>query len=304
MEDKQTGLQQRISSGKQILLTEIVPPQGSDPAAVRKLAKSFAGKVHAIGVNDNRDRVSMSALAASTFIAAEGVEPILHLVTRDRNRIALISEALGAQALGIRNLLCTSGSHQTLGVFHAARNVFDLDPVQLMQTYTDLAGNGSVVGEKGIVGAGPFCLGGTASPYADPMEFQIVRLAKKIAAGAQYIITQPIFDLERFGTWWQEVTRRKLHEKTAMIAGILPLTSAKQVEELAGKRPNPRIPAETLKRLTSGDAAAQKAAGIAVAVETIKKLQGFKGLRGFQIFSEEDPESVLKVIEQSALGTN
>jgi len=305
MEDKQTGLQRRIQSGKPLLLSEIQPPQGSDPAVVRELARRFAGKVHAVGVSDNRDRVSMSAVAAASLLAAEGVEPILHLVTRDRNRVALISEALGAQALGIRNLLCTSGSHQTLAPFRAAKNVYDLDPVQLLQTYRDLADDGALVGGQGIAGAGPFCLGGTAAPYADPMEFQIMRLAKKVSAGAQFLITQPVFSVERFGTWWEEISRRNLCEKVAIVVGIEPLHSAKQAELLAAKRPQPWIPADIVKRLSSaGDAAAQRAAGVAIAVETIQRLAAFKGLRGFQIVAHDDPSAALEVIEKAALGTN
>ena len=147
-----TSLQERIASGKPLLIAEISPPRGADPAPVREMAKRFAGKVHALGISDNRDRVSMAALAAASLVAAEGVEPILHVTTRDRNRIALVSEALGAQALGIRNLLCTSGSHQTLGRFRAAKNVYDIDSIQLLQTYADLAGECGLVGEDGIDG--------------------------------------------------------------------------------------------------------------------------------------------------------
>jgi len=247
----------------------------------------------------------MSALAAATLVAAEGVEPILHLVTRDRNRIALISEALGAQALGIRNLLCTSGTHQTLGPFRAAKNVFDLDPVQLLQTYHDLVGDGAPVNEKQIAGVEPFCLGGTAAPDADPLELQVLRLAKKVDAGAQFLITQPVFDVQRFASWWEEVVRRKLPEKVAIVAGIQPLPDAKTAEELAAKRPRTPIPAEVLVRLNSAaTAVAQRAAGIAIAVETIQRLAAFKGLRGVQICADGDWEAALEIIDKSALGIN
>jgi len=216
-----------------------------------------------------------------------------------------LEASIGAQALGIRNLLCTSGSHQTLAPFRAAKNVYDLDPVQLLQTYRDLADDGALVGGQGIAGAGPFCLGGTAAPYADPMEFQIMRLAKKVSAGAQFLITQPVFSVERFGTWWEEISRRNLCEKVAIVVGIEPLHSAKQAELLAAKRPQPWIPADIVKRLSSaGDAAAQRAAGVAIAVETIQRLAAFKGLRGFQIVAHDDPSAALEVIEKAALGTN
>src|SRR5512140_2237515 len=129
-----SSLQERITSGKTILLAEIHPPRNADPAGLQTTAKRYAGKVHAVGVSDNRDRVAMSALAAASLLKAEGLEPILHMSTRDRNRIALVSEALGAQALGIRNILCTSGTHPSSGACRAARAVYDIDVVQLLQT--------------------------------------------------------------------------------------------------------------------------------------------------------------------------
>jgi methylenetetrahydrofolate reductase (NADPH) len=148
-------------------------------------------------------------------------------------------------------------------------------------------------------------LGGVAAPYADPLEPQVVKLAKKIAAGARFLITQPIFDLDRLGPWWQEMTRRNLHQTAAFVAGIEPLLDAKRAEASAGKRPNPRIPEATLARLISaGSAAAERAAGIAVAVETIKRLAEFQGLRGFQICVDGDVDAALEVIDKASLKAN
>jgi methylenetetrahydrofolate reductase (NADPH) len=303
MHTQTSRLSERIAGGKTILLAEISPPQGIDPAPVRDAAKRFAGKVHAVGVNDNRDRVAMSALAAAALVAAEGLEPILHITTRDRNRIALISEALGAQALGISNLLCTSGSHQTLGRFRAAKNVYDIDSIQLLQAYADLASNGKLVGEEsGIQAAGPFCLAAVAAPYADPMELQITRLKKKTKAGAALLITQPIYDVERFGVWWKEVTRHGIHEQAAIVASIQPLTGAHLLEAQAGKRPSPRIPAAiTANLLAVKDPAEQRAKAIDAALETITQLGSIAGLRGFCISSDGDLEAALQIIDRSGL---
>lgn len=270
MSAQETSLQERIASGKTILLGEIHPPQSADPEPLRSTAKRYAGKVHAVGVSDNRDRVAMSALAAAALVKAEGVEPILHVTTRDRNRIALVSEALGAQALGIRNLLCTSGNHQTLGSFRAARNVYDIDAVQLLQACAHLESDGGLLGEKGLEGAGPFCLGAVASPDADPPALQLLRLAKKTRAGAKFLVTQPVYDLERFEAWWQEVTRRGLHERAAILAGIQPLTDGH----------------------------------IAPALETIRRLSDLPGIRGFSISADGDPEAALQIIEASGLASD
>ncbi len=302
MAEEKTALEQRIESKASILLAEVAPPAGGDPAPVREAARGFAGRVHALGISDNRDRVGMAAIAAASLAAAEGVEPILHVVTRDRNRIALISKCLGAQALGIRNLLCTSGTHQTLGRFRAAKNVFDIDAVQLLGTYANLSGDGSIVGEDGIAGAGPFCLGAVAAVYADPIELQIIRLAKKVTAGARFLITQPIFDLPRCDAWLAKVTERGIHENVAILAGIQPLLSAEEAKAAAAQRPSPAIPEEVIERISSaGDAAAQRAAGIEIAVETIGRLSQVGALRGFQVCGDVDPAAALQVIEKSGL---
>lgn len=302
MTHQKTGLHQRIESGQAILLAEVSPPQGADPAPMRDLARCFRGKVHGLGICDNRERVAMSALASASLAAAEGIEPVLHIVTRDRNRVALISECLGAMALGIRNILCTSGTHQTLGQFRAARNVFDLDAIQLIHIYTDLANNASVVGEVSLNGGGPLCLGGVAAPFADPLELQVMRLAKKASAGAQFLITQPVFDLDRFTAWWSEIERRGVPGRVAVVAGIHPLTSAEEAQALATRRPLPGMPESVLSRITSAQGApAQRAAGIELAVETIQRLSKVQGLRGFEIAVGKDVDAVLEVIEKSGL---
>ena len=293
MTQQQTHLEQQIESGKQILIAEIAPPRQGDAVAIRAGAKRYAGRVDALGISDNRDEVRTSALATASLVAAEGVEPILHVVTRDRNRIALASQGLGACALGVRNVLCTTGTHQTLGACGSARNVFDVDSIQLLQMYAGLGGNGDPTA---------LCLGAAAAPYADPIELQIMRLTKKVTAGAKFLITQPVYDLERFETWWREVTRCGIHEKVAILAGIAPLTDAESARALAEKRPCPMIPDVVIERLSSkSDKAAQRFAGIDMACDTIKKLAALDGLRGFEIRSDADDDVALDVIEKSGL---
>ena len=284
MAEEETVLQERIDSGKPILIVEIPPPAGGDPAPVRAVARRFAGRVHALGVYDNREGVCMSALAAASLVASEGVEPVLHVTTRDRNRIALVSDCLGAQALGIRNLLSTSGTHPSLGRFRAARGVFDVDPIHLIETIGGLRTDGSIVGQSGFEGAGPFCLGAAAAPYADPVEMQMLRLVKKVSAGARFLITQPVYDLERFGVWFKEVTRRGIHEKAAVVVGIRPLTDAGRARSQAEARPSPMIPDALLEQVTSKPGKdAQRAAGIEIALESTERLRGVSGLQGFAI---------------------
>jgi methylenetetrahydrofolate reductase (NADPH) len=296
-------LQQRIDSGKPILVAELSPPHGADANAVREMARRVAGKVHALGITDNRERVSMSALAAAALVAAEGVEPILHVVTRDRNRIALVSDFLGARALGVQNVLCTSGTHQTLGRFRSARSVYDLDSVQLLQTYAHLADDAQVVGEAKLNGGGSLCLGAVASPYAEPLDLQLLKLQKKAQAGARFFITQPVYDVERFEAWWSEITRRGIHTQAAILAGVEPLADLETARALAAGRPRAIIPEAVLSRLSAqADPAAQRAEGITIAVETIQRLGQLKGLRGFEVCGNGHFDAACETIAKSGLG--
>jgi methylenetetrahydrofolate reductase (NADPH) len=303
MNTEPTNLQKRIASGKTILLAEVHPPQSGDPAPLRTVVRRYAGTVHAVGVSDNRDRVTMSALAAASLVKDEGLEPILHMTTRDRNRIALVSEALGAQALGIRNLLCTSGNHQTLGNYRAARNVDDIDAVQLLQACAHLDSDGALLGEKGLEGAGPFCLGAVASPDADPPALQLMRLAKKTQAGAKFLVTQPVYDLDHFEAWWKEVTSRGMHEQAAILAGIHPLSDAHFGQ--AGSDQPKGIPDSQAARLASlSDPGAWRDAAIEIALETIRRLSNLRGIRGFCISADGDYEAALQIIEESGVAND
>jgi methylenetetrahydrofolate reductase (NADPH) len=230
---------------------------------------------------------------------------VLHMTTRDRNRAALVSDCLGAHALGIRNILCTSGTHQSLLPFHAAKNVFDIDATILLQSIRGLEKNASIVGAENIDAHVSYCLGGVASPFADPVELQLPRLAQKIFVGAQFLITQPVFDIDRFLTWWKEVTKRSLHEKSAFIAGIKVLTDAASAKAYAEKRPFPLIPDAVMKRLLSQpDAKKCRQEGIKIALETVEKLSEAQGLRGFEIVCDEDNDACLEILDslKSKLG--
>jgi methylenetetrahydrofolate reductase (NADPH) len=304
MGQDKSALHERIQSGKSLLLAELLPPCGSDPSSLRDEAKQFVGKVHALVISDNRDRVRMSAVAAASVVTGQGVEPILCVVTRDRNRIALVSDCLGAQALGFRNVLCTTGTHQTLGRPRMAKNVFDVDSIHLLKTYSRLSMDGSIVGEERVNSAGPLCLGAVANPYADPMEMQLIRLSKKVSAGAQFLITQPVFDLERFVAWWGEVTGRGLHKKAAIVAGIQVLGDGQSAAAFARRRPSPCVPEAVLNRIASkGDSGAQRAEAVDIASETVKRLSELAGLRGFQIRDEGDTDTALEILDKSGLTT-
>jgi methylenetetrahydrofolate reductase (NADPH) len=300
-----TELSKRIESGESVLIAELLPPKSADPGPVRAAAKRFQGKVHAFGVSDNREGAGMAALAAAALVVGAGVEPLLHVVTRDRNRTALVSDCLGAQALGIGNFLCTSGTHQRLSPASAAKNVFDLDAVQLLRAYAGLATDASIVGERALNGGGALCLGATASPFADPLELQVLAMAKKAAAGARFLITQPVYDVERFKLWWGQVTERGLHQQVAVVAGIRVLTDAAGARRCQAERPRPALPDAAVRPLlAASDPAAQRAAGIQLALDTIEQLASLTGLRGFELRADGDDAAALEVIDRARLGAN
>ena len=284
-------LKDRIATNEMLVIAEVTPPENADIAGIRETAQKLKGKVHAVGLSDNREGVSMSPTAAAAIVHQAGVEPLVHMVTRDRNRIALESDFLGARALGLSNILCTTGTHQTLGEFKAAKNVFDVDSIQLLKILsTHGASNGAT------------CLGATASPYAEPTALQLMRLEKKARVGARFIITQPVFDLERFSMWWNEVKKAGLHRKSAVIIGIRPLLGRDDAAAYVDTRPHPRIPDAMLQRVTGApnDEAARKA-GIDIAVETITALKSIAGVRGFQVSVQNDVDATLAIIDNAGL---
>lgn len=300
---EEKSLHKKIVSGEKILLVQIKPPKGNNPKLLNSFADTYRGKVSGCGVSDNQDEIGMSAMAAAYLLSQRGIAPIIHMTARDRNRIALLSDAIGAQALGITTILCTSGTHQTLGRYTAAKSVFDIDAIHLLRALSTLHEEGSLIGEEKIPDLNPFFLGAVADPYADPLTMQILRLEKKIAAGARFIITAPVFDCERFRIWWEAVTSADIHKKAAIIAGIHLLTDHAMAREYSQRRPSPCIPEKLLQRISSHkEKEAQRQEGIKIAVETMKELSLCAGIQGFELGSDAgDDESILRVIEESGL---
>ena len=295
-------LKEKIDKGEKFFIAEIQPPMHGNAKAFREDLKNYKGKVIAFGINDNRTQVGMSALAAASIAISEKLEPILHMITRDRNRIALISDILGAEALGIVNLLITSGEHHTLGNYKKAKRVFDIDSIQLLKTASTLSHDANLVDEKKIP-LNPFYLGAAVDPYADPVDLQMIRLNKKILAGANYVITKPVFDIDRFKTWLDKINEHGIDKKIAIIAGIRVFKNAEHVETLAKTRPNPMVPDELIKRMKSKSKETdQRKEGLNIAMEIIQKLSSLKAVKGFQISGEDDHEGLLEIIEKSGLG--
>lgn len=268
----ESQLARKIESGEFIVTAEHAPRITATPAATEAALKNLNGKLTAVNMGDNQHGVAMSSLAASLAALKAGVEPVLQMVTRDRNRIALQSDLLGAASLGIKNVLCLSGYHQTLIGCPESANVFDIDSTQFIATVTRMGEQGVLADGTKIDGPFAMLVGAVANPFLKPLELNIVRLQNKVEAGARFIQTHAVFDLDAFSQWLGAVRQAGLTKKVAILPSVLPLENAEDVQKARKHHPDFCIP-EGVKT------------GVAVCAETIKKLKAMEGVRGIHIFA-------------------
>jgi methylenetetrahydrofolate reductase (NADPH) len=298
MNQNKSNLQATLEAGKFAVTAEAGPPRGAKPEVVRQKAKILKGWVDACNVTDNQTSVvRMCSLAACKILLDEGLESVMQMVCRDRNRIAAQSDMLGAAALGISNLLCLSGDHQIFGDHPQAKNVFDLDSIQLLQIARQMRDESKFAGGKEVDGSPNLYLGAAANPFADPFKIQVPRLAKKVAAGAQFIQTQCIFNMDKFKEWMKGVRDRGLHEQTHILAGITPIKSAAMAEYMATKVAGMDVPAAVIERIKGVEKKKQKQEGIKLAVETIQQLKEVEGVQGVHIMAIEWEEAVPEIVK-------
>ena len=299
-----SNLEKVLKAGKFAVTAEAGPPRGAKPEVVREKAKILKGVVDACNVTDNQTSVvRMCSMAACKILLEEGIDAVMQMVCRDRNRIAAQSDILGGASLGIHNLLCLSGDHQVFGDHPQSKNVFDLDSVQLLKIAKDMRDEARFAGGKDIDGPPNMFIGAAANPFADPFKIQVPRLAKKIAAGAQFIQTQCIFNLDKFKEFMKGVRDRGLHQKTYILAGITPLKSAGMAKYMATKVAGMDVPEDIIKRMEGVDKAKQKEEGIKIAVETIQRLKRISGVAGVHIMAVEWEEAVPEIVQKAKLQT-
>jgi methylenetetrahydrofolate reductase (NADPH) len=295
-------LKQILAEGQFAVTAECGPPKGADPEAIIGKADLLKGSVDAVNVTDNQTAiVRMSSLAACTLLKSAGLDPVLQVVVRDRNRIALQSDILGASALGVRNVLCLSGDHQRFGNQPQAVGVFDLDSIQFVQTVRSMRDKGVILGGETLTKAPDLFIGAAANPFADPFAFRVVRLAKKIAAGAEFIQTQCVYNLERFDKWIQMAKERGLTEKVYVLGGVTPLKSARMAKYMKSKVAGMDVPDGVIRRMEGVPSKNQAAEGIKICVETIEVLKETKGVHGIHIMAIEWEEKVREIVERSGL---
>jgi methylenetetrahydrofolate reductase (NADPH) len=291
-----------LTAGHFAVTAECGPPKGAEASVIRNKGKLLKGYVDSVNVTDNQTGVvRMSSLAACTLLKKDGLDPVLQMVTRDRNRIALQSDILGASALGIRNVLCLSGDHQSFGNQAQAKSVFDIDSIQLIQAVRRMRDEGKIIGGEELSEPPHLFIGAVANPFADPFAYRVMRLGKKIAAGAEFIQTQCIYNLPRFTDWMKQVNDRGFDEKAYILGGITPLKSARMAEYMSKQVAGMDIPDEVISRMKSVPANGQREEGLKIAVETIEALKGIKGVHGVHIMAIEWEEAVPQIVETAGL---
>jgi methylenetetrahydrofolate reductase (NADPH) len=289
-------------SGGFIVTSECGPPRGADADIVRKKGEFLRGVVDGVNVTDNQTSVvRLSSLSACVILKGMGMEPILQMVCRDRNRIALQSDILGAAALGINNMLCLSGDHQKFGDHPQGKNVYDIDSMQLIQTVNRMREEGKFLGGEEIKGKPVIFIGAAENPFADPFEIRAARLGKKVKAGCQFIQTQCIYNLEKFNRWMQMVCDRGLHEKCAILAGVTPMKSAGMANYMKKNVPGMDVPDEMIERMKGTPKEKQAEEGIKICVESIQKLKEMPGVRGIHIMAIEWEDKVPEIVKAAGL---
>jgi methylenetetrahydrofolate reductase (NADPH) len=292
-----------IRSGRFAVTAEITPPRGVDAEVLRRKARALKGWVDAVNLTDNPSAyVRMASWAASTMVLAEGVEPVFQLQCRDRNRIALQSDLIGASAVGIPNVLLLTGDHVRFGDHPEAKGVFDLDSVQLVWLASTLRDKGSTVSGHPLASAPKWFIGAVENPSAPPTAFRARRLAKKVAAGADFVQTQFVFDLATFEAWMAEVVDLGLAERCAVLAGVGPIRSLRGLEHMRREIPGIVVPDEVAKRLESQPRGRVEAEGVDICVETISHLRTVPGVAGVHVMAYGFEESVPEILARSGLG--
>jgi methylenetetrahydrofolate reductase (NADPH) len=297
-----SNLQKKLSQGKFAVTAECGPPRGANQDVIAKKIEFLKGHVDAVNVTDNQTAiVRMSSIAASVQLVNAGLEPVMQMVVRDRNRIAIQSDIMGAYTLGIRNILCLSGDHQKFGSQPDALNVFDIDSINLIRTVKDMRDLGKDMSGYDLDGAPKMFIGAAANPFADPFEYRILRLAKKIDAGADFIQTQCIYNMDRFKEWMKRAAEQELTKKAYILGGVTPLKSAGMARYMNNNVAGMDIPDEIIKRMDSTAKDKQIEEGLKICMETIEQLREIDGVSGVHIMAIEWEEIVASIVKEAGL---
>jgi methylenetetrahydrofolate reductase (NADPH) len=296
-------IEKLLAAGHYVVTSEVGPPRSADGHEIEHKGNLIKDHVDAINVTDNQTSVCrLCSLAAVIRLKLMGLEPVLQMTTRDRNRIALQSDILGAASFGINNILCLTGDHQHFGDHPQAVNVFDLDSIQLIQTVKMMRDEGRLIGGYEFKVKPQMFIGAAANPFAGPnVELRVARLAKKANAGVQFIQTQCIYNMDKFKEFMKMAVDKGITEKVAILAGITPMKNVGMARYMQKRVPGMDVPDEVVKRIGGVPKEKQAEEGVTFAIEQIQELKEVPGVRGFHIMAIEWEEQVPGMVERAGL---
>ncbi len=293
-------LERVLASGQFAVTAEAGPPRGSQAEVMLKKGGLLKDSCDAVNVTDNQiAMVRMSSLAGCVLLKQAGAEPVLQLALRDRNRLALQSDVLGAAALGIRNVLCLAGDHQQLGNHPTSMGVYDIDPIHLVQLVKGLRDDHRLMNGLAIAGDAPMYIGAVTNPTLDSTGLALLGLRKKITAGADFIQTQAVFDIAGFRAWMEEVRKQGLHDRVHILPSVLPIKSLEMARRMRAGIPGLRIPEELVLRMEKAPDASE--VGAKFAVELIGQLRTIAGVHGVHIMAVAWEEIVPRIVKEAGL---
>ena len=295
-----SNLEKVLKAGHFAFTGECGPPKGANIEHLKEKIAPLKGMVDSVNVTDNQTAVvRMSSWAASTIMIQEGMEPNFQMVCRDRNRLAMMSDILGAYAMGIRNMLCLSGDHQSFGNHPESKNVYDIDSMQLISLVKKMRDEGKFLNDEEIDGPPKMFIGAAANPFADPFEYRVYRLANKINAGADFIQTQCIYNMERFREFMKRVVDMGLHEKCYILAGVTPMKSVGMARYMSKSVPGMDVPESLIERIKDAGKGNAAEEGIKIAVEQIEEFKEMEGVAGVHLMAIEWEHRVPEIAERA-----
>ncbi|MCP4666096.1 MAG: methylenetetrahydrofolate reductase [Deltaproteobacteria bacterium] len=304
MSDSKSGsnLEKVLKAGHFAFTGECGPPRGANVEHLKEKIAHLKGVVDAVNVTDNQTAVvRMSSWSASTIMVQEGVEPNFQMVCRDRNRLAIQSDILGVYAMGIRNMLCLSGDHQRFGNHPEAKNVFDIDSMQLIALVKKMRDEGKFLNDEEIDVPPRLFVGAASNPFADPFEYRVLRLAKKIEAGADFVQTQCIYNMEKFREFMKMAVDMGLHEKCYILAGVTPMKSVGMARYMSKAVPGMDVPDPLIKRLRGAGKGNVAEEGIKFALEQIEEFKEMEGVAGVHLMAIEWEHKVPEIAERAGV---
>jgi methylenetetrahydrofolate reductase (NADPH) len=297
-----SNLEKVLKAGHFAFTGECGPPKGANVEHLNEKMEPLRGMVDAINVTDNQTAVvRMSSKAASALMVQAGLEPNFQMVCRDRNRIAIQSDILGIHALGIRNMLCLSGDHQSFGNHPQAKNVYDIDSMQLIALVKKMRDEGKFDNDEDIDVPPEIFIGAASNPFADPTDYRVYRLANKIDAGADFIQTQCIYNMPRFREFMKKAVDMGLTEKCYILAGVTPMKSAGMAKYMAKFVPGMDVPPELIKRIQDAGKGKMAEEGIKFAIEQIEEFKEMEGVAGVHLMAIEWEHKVPEIAERAGV---